>query len=215
MAVSRQKKKEVLAELVELFKDAKSVSFGQYAGMSVKEISTMRNEMRESGVKFKVAKRTLFKLAAKEIGIELPNEIIEGTVGAAFSFDDVVSGPKLIKATSKKVEVVKLMGGIMEGKVLTITQTHELADLPSRDELLAKFVGMMQGPLRGFHGALNSGLGSFARTLTAYAEQLPAEDAPAPAPVAEAPKEEATEAPAEEATPAEEPATADSEEKSE
>lgn len=198
MAVSRQKKEEILAELTELFKDAKSVSFGQYAGMSVAEISDMRNKMRENGVKFKVAKRTLFKIAAKENGIELPDEIMEGTVGAAFSYDDAVSGPKLLKETSKEVEVVKLMGGIMEGKVMTITQMQELADLPSKEELLAKFVGMMQGPLRGFHGVLNSGLGSFARVLQGYADQLPAEEAPAPAPAAEveAPKEEA-EAPAE------------------
>lgn len=207
MAVSRKKKEEILAELVELFKDAKSVSFGQCAGMSVKEISIMRNEMREHGVKFKVAKRTLFKLAAKENGIELPDDIMEGPVGAAFSFEDMVSGPRLIKSTSKKVKVVKLMGGIMDGKVITISQTQELADLPTRDELLAKFVGMMQGPLRGFHGVLNSGLGSFARTLTAYAEQLPAVDAPAPA-VAEAPAEEPTkeEAPTEETAVEEAPA---------
>jgi len=206
MAVSRQKKEEILAELVELFKDAKSVTFGQYAGMSVSDISEMRNEMRAQGVKFKVAKRTLFKLAAKENGIELPDEIMEGTVGAAFSFEDVVSGPKLLKDTSKKVEVVKLMGGVMEGKVLTITQMQELADLPSKEELLAKFVGMMQGPLRGFHGVLNSGLGSFARVLQGYADQLPAEDAPAPAPAAEAPAAK-EEAPAEEAAaPAETPA---------
>jgi len=193
MAVSRQKKEEILAELTELFKDAKSVSFGQYAGMSVAEISDMRNKMRENGVKFKVAKRTLFKIAAKENGIELPDEIMEGTVGAAFSYDDAVSGPKLLKETSKEVKVVKLMGGIMEGKVMTITQMQELADLPSKDELLAKFVGMMQGPLRGFHGVLNSGLGSFARVLQGYADQLPAEDAPkeeAEAP-AEAPTEDA------------------------
>lgn len=198
MAVTRKKKEEVLAELNELFKDAKSISFGQYAGMSVKEVSNMRNEMRENGVKFKVAKRTLFKIAAKENGIELPDDIMEGTVGAAFSYNDAVSGPKLLKATSKKIEVVKLLGGIMDGKVLSVDQMRELADLPNRDELLAKFVGMMQGPLRGFHGLLNGGLGSFARALQAYAELQPAEAA-APAPVAEAAPEVETpeEAPAE------------------
>lgn len=211
MAVSRQKKEEILAELIELFKDAKSVSFGQYSGMSVADISTMRDEMREKGVKFKVAKRTLFKIAAKEYGIELPDDIMEGTVGAAFSYEDAVSGPKLLKATAKKVEVVKLMGGIMDGKVISIAQMTELADLPGREELLAKFVGMMQGPLRGFHGMLNGGLGSFARALQAYSEQMPAEAAPAPAaetPAAEAAAETAQqeEAPAEDAPASEESA---------
>ncbi len=177
MAVSRKKKEEILAELVELFKDAKSVTFGQYAGMSVSEISDMRNEMRSQGVKFKVAKRSLFKLAAKENGIELPDEIMEGTVGAAFSFEDVVSGPKLLKASSKKVPVVKLMGGVMEGKILSIIEMKELAELPSKEELLAKFMSMMQGPLRGFQGMLNGGLSSFARALEAYAEQMPDNEA--------------------------------------
>lgn len=202
MAVSRQKKEEILQELVTKFKEAKSVSFGQYAGMSVKEVSELRSAMREAGAEFKVAKRTLFKLAAKEAGIELPDDIMEGTVGAAFSYEDAVSGPKVFKDTSKKIEVVKLMGGVMDGKVLTITQMQELADLPSKEELLAKFVGMMQGPLRGFHGALNGGLGSFARILQAYAENMP-EEAAAEAP-AEAKAEEAAPAPEAEAAPAEE-----------
>jgi large subunit ribosomal protein L10 len=202
MAITRQKKEEILAELVKKFQEAKSVSFGQYAGMSVTEISDMRQEMREAGVEFKVAKKTLMRLAAKEMGLELPDEIVEGTVGVAFSFEDAVSGPKLIKKTSKDVEVVKLLGGIMEGKVLTITEMGELADLPSREELLAKFVGMMRSPLQSFYGAVSSPMSAFARTLSEYSKQLPAEEAK----VEETPsKEKAAEAEeAKEETPAEE-----------
>ncbi len=212
MAITRQKKEEILADLIQKFKDSKSVAFGQYAGMNVDEISEMRKTMREAGVDFKVAKKTLIKLAAKEAGLELPEEILEGTVGAAFSYDDVVSGPKLLKATAKKIEVVKLLGGVMEGRVLSITEMQELADLPSKEELLAKFVGMLQGPLRAFHGAISGPTASFARALDAYAQQLPEEGAAAPAetpaaePAAEAESNDA--APAEETEPAEEAAPA-------
>lgn len=217
MAITRQKKEEILAELIKKFQEAKSISFGQYAGMSVDEVSAMRNEMREAGVEFKVAKKTLFRLAAKEAGVELPDEIIEGTVGAAFSFEDAVSGPKLFKKTSKKVEVVKLLGGVMEGKVLSIQEMGELADLPSREELLAKFVGMMRAPLQNFYGAISGPTSSLARTLSEYAKQLPEEGAAEPEKAAEpakeeAPKEEAPaaeETPAEDATPEEAPAEAE------
>ncbi len=191
MAITRKKKEEILAELVKKFQEAKSVSFGQYAGMSVEEVSAMRNEMRESGVEFKVAKKTLLRLAAKEVGVELPDEVVEGTVGAAFSFEDAVSGPRLLKKTSKKIEVVKLLGGIMEGKVLSIQETAELADLPSREELLAKFASMMRAPLQSFYGAISAPTSSLARALSEYAKQMPAEATAAPEKAAEPVKEEA------------------------
>jgi large subunit ribosomal protein L10 len=219
MAVSRQKKEEILAELVKLFAEAKSVSFGQYAGLSVEKMQVMRREMRAENVQFKVAKKTLLKLAAKENGMELPDEIMEGTVGAAFSFDDVVAGPKLLKKTAKaEKDIVKLLGGVMDGKVMTITQMNELADLPSKETLLAQFMGMMQAPLRSFHGALSAPLSSMARALTAYSElsENAAPEAPAEEVKEEAPTEVAKEetpvaevetpaesAPAEEASPAE------------
>ncbi len=208
MAITRQKKEELLKELVQLFAEAQSVAFGQYSGMTVAQLQEMRKEMRKVGVEFKVAKKTLIKLAAKENGLELPDEILEGTIGAAFSKEDIVSGPKLLKKTAKKIEVVKLLGGVMEGKVLSITEMGALADLPSREQLLAKFVGMLQGPLRAFHGMLSAPTASMARALDAYAKQLPVEAAATPEPVA-APVVEAAPTPAEETPVAEEAAPAE------
>lgn len=202
MAITKQQKEEILADLIDKFSNAKSVAFGQYDGMSVDELSTMRREMRESNVEFKVAKKTLLKLAAKEQGLELPDDIIEGTIGAVFSYDDAVSGPRIVRTTAKKVEVLKLMGGIMEGKILSIDEMNELSSLPSRDQLLAKFMMMIWSPLQSFHGAISSPLSSFARAMSAYADQMPDEGASAPEPAA-APAEKAEEATKEEEKPAE------------
>ena len=208
MAITRQKKEEILAELIKKFQDSKSVAFGQYAGMSVSDLAEMRGQMREVGVEFKVAKKTLMRLAAKEMGLELPDEIMEGTIGVAFSYDDVVSGPKALKTTSKTHEVVKLMGGIMDGKVLSFEEIQELASLASREELLAQFVGMISAPLQNFYGGLSSPMSSFARTLSEYGKQLPDEGAAEPEPAAEEPKAEAEAEPEPAAEPekAEEPA---------
>ncbi len=174
MATTRQQKEVTLQELKDKFGRAKSVAFGQYAGMTMEQLSKMRKQMRENNVEFKVAKRTLFKLAAKEQGLELTDDMMMGTVGAAFSYEDGIAGPRIIKKMGKEVEVLKLMGGIMEGQVLSTAQMKEIADLPSKEELLAKFVGLMRAPLQNFYGLMQSPLASFARGVQAYAEKKPA-----------------------------------------
>lgn len=174
MATTRQQKEATLQELKDMFGRAKSVAFGQYAGMTMEQLSKMRKEMRTANVEFKVAKKTLFKLAAKEHGFEIADELIPGTIGAAFSYEDGIAGPRIIKKMGKEVEVLKLMGGIMEGQVLSIAQMKEIADLPSKQELLAKVVGLMRAPLQNFYSAIQSPLSSFARGLQAYAEKKPA-----------------------------------------
>jgi large subunit ribosomal protein L10 len=171
MAVTRQQKEEILAELKDKFKRAQSVTFGQYAGMSVKDVSAMRREMRKADVEFKVAKKTLMKLAAKDQGIDLPDEIMEGTVAAVFSYGDPVSGPKILSTTAKKVEALKMLGGMMEGKVMTLQDMKTLAGLPSKLELIAKFMSMLNAPLQNFHGAISAPTTSFARALKAYADK--------------------------------------------
>ena len=171
MAVTRQQKEESLVELKEKFAKAKSVAFGQYAGISVEQISAMRKEMRAANVEFKVAKKTLMKIAAKENGVEVSDDLMPGTIAAIFSYGDQVSGPKIVTKFAKKIEVLKLVGGVMDGKTLSMKDVKALADLPSKEELLAKFMSMLVSPLRNFHGAISSPLASFARTTQAYADK--------------------------------------------
>lgn len=171
MAVTRQQKEESLQELKDKFSKAKSVAFGQYAGMSVAQVTAMRNEMRGVNVEFKVAKKTLIKLAAKQHGIELTDDLMPGTVGAVFSYEDAVSGPKILAKFAKKIEALKLLGGAMEGKAMSLKDMKTLADLPSRVELLAKFMSMLVSPVQKFHGTISSPVSSFARALKAYADK--------------------------------------------
>lgn len=170
MATTRQQKEATLQELKDKFGRAKSVAFGQYAGISVAQLSQLRKKMREAQVEFKVAKKTLFKLAAKDRGYDIPDEAMEGTIAAAFSYDDAVAGPRIMKQMSKEMEALKLMGGVMEGHVLSIMAMKEIAELPSKEELLAKLVSLMHAPLQNLYGLLQSPLSSFVRSLEAYAK---------------------------------------------
>jgi len=200
MAVSREKKKEILDDLTEKFKNAKSVVFSEYRGLTVNDISDLRGKLRESEVEYKVAKKTLIKLAAKEAGInEIPNEAMEGPVAAAFSFGDEVAGAREIYKMGKDHKGLKLKGFILDGEIFGQEKAEQLAQLPSKEELLAKLVGSLRAPISGFHGVLHGTLRGFVGTLQAIVDQggtaeeeAPEEETPAEeAPAEEAPAEEA------------------------
>lgn len=173
MAITKAKKGEILQELVDSMKKAKSVVFADYQGMTVKEVKEMRSKMREKGVSFQVAKKTLLKLAAKEAGYEneISVEALAGPVGAAFSMEDEIAAAKLIYEIGKKNQNLKLRGALFEGRVLSVAETKQLATIPGREELIAKFIYVIKSPIQGFHGVLNNTVAGFVRVLNAIKEK--------------------------------------------
>lgn len=172
MALTKDQKSEILKELVDQIKAAKSTVFADFQGVSVKDMGDLRAKMRESGVQYKVAKKTLIRLAAKEAGFaEIPSEVLEGPVGAAFSMEDEIAAARILHTFAKKNQNLKLRGALFDGKVLSVKETKELATLPSKEELLAKLVYLFKYPIQGFHGALNNTIGGFVRVLNAIQEQ--------------------------------------------
>lgn len=176
MPVTKDKKAEILAALIEEFKSAKSVAVAKTQGMPVGETQDFRRKLRENDVSFKIAKKTLICLAAKEAGYDVETSMFEGSIGLAFSPDEVM-GAKLVKEQDPKKKKMELIALFLEGQLLDSEGANELADIPGKEQLLAKFVGMLQSPLNSFAGMLNSPLSSFARAVSAYAEQKPAEAA--------------------------------------
>lgn len=167
MAVSRKKKEASLEDLKANFKSAKSVFFSTYRGLSVNDISLMRADLRTSGSRMMVAKKSLIKLAAKEVdGVELPDESMPGPVACIFSMEDEVAAAKVVAKWAKtKKEIVALVGGVFEGKAITKAQAVSIASIPSREELLAKLLGSMQAPISGFVRSLKSPLAGFTQVL--------------------------------------------------
>jgi large subunit ribosomal protein L10 len=172
MAISKQKKEEVLAELVEKFQNAKSVVFAEYRGLSVKQVGDVRNQLREQGIDYKVAKKTLLSLAAEKAGYKaIPVEYMEGPISAVFSYQDEVSGPKIIQKLGKEYEGLSLKGGVMDGESFGPERAVQLASIPSKDELIAKMLGSLKAPVQGFHGVLYGTMRQFVGTLQAIADK--------------------------------------------
>ncbi|MDA1060744.1 MAG: 50S ribosomal protein L10, partial [bacterium] len=141
MPLTKEKKQEIVSNLTQNMKDAKSVVFADFRGLSFENMTKLRNEMRENGVRYKVAKKTLLRIAAKEAGYDdIPDEVLEGPVGAAFSMEDEISAAKLIYKFAKKNKNLQLRGALFEGRVMLTAETIELAMLPGKDELIAKFL---------------------------------------------------------------------------
>ncbi|MDP2643173.1 MAG: 50S ribosomal protein L10 [Candidatus Peregrinibacteria bacterium] len=158
MTLTKNEKKQALSDLKDQFSSAKSVVFADYQGLSVKDFKNLRTKLRESGITFSVAKKTLLRLAAKESGYdEIPDSIIEGPVGAAFSLQEEVAGAaKIIHDFAKKNKALKLRGSLFEGKILSVVETKQLAVLPSKQELLTQLVYLFNAPISGFARVLQA-----------------------------------------------------------
>ncbi len=154
MSANRAEKERVVAELQEKFSEAASTILTDYRGLSVAESTELRKRLREAGVEYKVVKNTLGRLAAKDAGHDGLNDYLVGPTAIAFAFDDPVAPAKILAGFMKEFKKVQFKAGLLRGQLIDQDQFQELADLPSREELLAKVVGGMQAPIAGFNNVL-------------------------------------------------------------
>jgi large subunit ribosomal protein L10 len=170
----------------------------EYRGMTVAQISTLRRQLRTLDADFKVYKNTLVKLAISGTDVESLGEFLEGPTAITFVGGDISAVAKALRDFAKETPKLIVKGGVIGGKALSFKDLAALADLPSRDVLLAQFAGLLASPLRTMAGLLKAVPQNFAYGLSALLDSKGG----SPAPVDE--KVEAAETPAgvEEAAPA-------------
>ena len=146
-----QAKRETIDSLVELLKKSDAVFITEYRGLTVKKISVCRKNIRQAGGEMKVCKNTLMRIALSECGMIQAPDFDFGPNGYVLSYGDAAAVAKAIRDFSKEKgnEALVVKGAILDGKLLTKEQVFALADLPSREQLLAQVVGTIAGPLRG------------------------------------------------------------------
>jgi large subunit ribosomal protein L10 len=205
-------KEAAVAELAGEFRESNGAVLTEYRGLTVKQLQELRRSLGENA-RYAVAKNTLTKLAAKQADVELPEELLTGPTAIAFITGDVVEAAKGLRDFAKEHKTLVIKGGFLDGKVLQPDEIKKLADLESREVLLAKLAGGMKASIAGAAGLFNAPLAQTARLLAALQEKAEADPSvlAAAAPVAEAsaPVDEVNEAgaeAAEEEAPADEPA---------
>jgi large subunit ribosomal protein L10 len=213
--MARPDKTADVAELVESFQESAGAVLTEYRGLTVKQLQDLRRSLGENA-NYAVVKNTLTKIAATEAGVDGFDDLLVGPTAIAFINGDVVEAAKGLRDFAKAHPALVIKGGFLEGKALDAKEIARLADLESREVLLAKLAGGMLASLSQAVYLLNAPLAQAARlagALQAKAEQdpsilqggagtpAPAEDtATEAAPAADTAAEEATEAPAADAS---------------
>ena len=216
--MARADKATAVADIAEQFRASTATVITEYRGLSVANLAELRRSLAGSAT-YSVAKNTMIKRAASEAGVEGLDELFVGPTAIAFVSGEAVDAAKAIKTFAKEHKALVIKGGYMDGHPLTVAEVERIADLESREVLLAKLAGAMKANLSKAAALFNAPASQVARLAAALQEKKASEQpaAPAEAPAsaepaapAEAPAAEAetteTEAPAAEAETTETPA---------
>jgi len=166
MPISKAKKEEIVKELGEKLGRQKAVVFADFTGLKVKDLGTLKTSLRKQNAEFKVAKKTLMKVAFKEKGIDTDPKNLAGEIALVMGYGDEVAPAKLVYEFSKTNQNIKILGGLLENKMLSIEQVMSLAKLPSKLELYAKLVGTLSSPSRNFVGVLQGNIRGLVTVLS-------------------------------------------------
>lgn len=166
----RADKASAVAELTEDFRNSSATVLTEYRGLTVKQLTELRRSLGKE-TKYAVSKNTLAKRAATDAGIDGLDELFTGPTALAFITGDPVEAAKGLRAFARAHPVLKIKGGVFEGRAITADDVNKIADLESREVLLAKLAGAMKGNLSKAAGLFQAPLSQMARLAAALQEK--------------------------------------------
>lgn len=172
--MARPDKTAAVAEIAESFRESNGVVLTEYRGLSVKQLQELRRSLGQAA-SYAVAKNTLTRIAAKDAGVELADELLTGPTAIAFINGDVVEAAKGLRDFAKANTQLVIKGGFLDGKSLSADEINKLADLESREVLLAKLAGGMKANLSKAAALFQAPLSKTARTVAALQDKAQAD----------------------------------------
>ena len=184
--MNRDQKAALIDEVADQIQEAEAVFAVDYRGISVPQAADLRTRLRDADASFRIVKNTLTERAAEQAGAEGLKELLQGPTAMTFVRGDAAAAAKALRDFRRSTQLLEFKGGWMNGAALSPGEIDSIAQLPSRDVLYGRLVGMVASPLTGLAGAMGGLIGGIARQLQAIADQgLVGGDAPATAPAAE------------------------------
>jgi len=173
MPKTRAQKEVQLTKLVGKLQSSKAVVLTEFTGLTMEDLDALRAKARKEGVTFQIAKNTLLDKAAKEAGIEgLVTQKAGKQIAVATDGEDEVAISKLIYQFAKDHSAkIKIFAGVLEKKLVPVELINQLAELPSREELLTKLVWTLNSPVNGFVRVLNGPLQGFYNVVKALSSK--------------------------------------------
>lgn len=174
MAISRERKEELLATYKQQIEESNGLILANYSALTVPSLEAARGQALEQDGQIFVIKNTLFRLALQEQGFEPPEDLFSGPLIAAFCHQDVPPLAKMLIDFAKEVDVgaLEISGGFMDERFLSVDEVKAIAELPSRDELLAQVLRGIQAPATQVAGVVAGGVRQVLNVVKAYVDKL-------------------------------------------
>jgi large subunit ribosomal protein L10 len=169
--VNRDNKAQLVSELAQKLASAKAAFLADYRGLNVEQLNKLRGELRGAGAEYQVVKNTLLRLASKGTGSECLDPYLAGPTAIAIASADPVAPAKVLAEFAKANAKFELKGGALDGKALSVADIQALAELPSREVLLAKLLGSLNAPASNFVGVLAAIPRSLVQVLAAIQDK--------------------------------------------
>ena len=164
-------KSEKIDEIKSKVEKAQVAILTEYKGYSVDEITRLRRTLQKGGGDYMVTKNTLAKLAIKGTEYEILADMLKGPVAIAFGYEDQVSPAKAVSNFIKESIKCVILGGALDGKLLSAKEAEDLAKLPSKEELYAKILGSINSPASGIANSINAVMAQLTRAMAAVRDQ--------------------------------------------
>ena len=168
--MDRSEKEQLVSSLRQDLAESSLVIVAQQTGLTVEQVSDLRRQMREAGAQFKVAKNTLARLAVAGTENEPMTSFLSGPTALAYSKDPVAAAKVTVKFANSN-DKFKLVGGLLDGRILNDKDIETLSKLPSLDALRAKIIGIISTPATRIAGVLQAPAGQLARVFSAYGKK--------------------------------------------
>lgn len=171
MAISREKKVEIVAVYTDNMSKSQAVILTDFRGLSVAGLTELRRRLREVKAGFQVVKNTLFKLALQEVDFALADEYLEGPIGVGYCFDEVPPVAKALLDFVSDSGILKVRGALLGAQFLDVDGVKSIAALPAREILLAELLGSVQGPMSSLASTIMAPARELVQVLHARSEQ--------------------------------------------
>jgi len=171
LAISKERKEEVLSQYTDWMKRSQAVILVEYTGVRMKDLDNIRAKIRESGGEFHIVKNTLARRAFTDLGMQFPSDYLVKSTAVSFAFADPASTAKALTDATKGNGFVKVKGGFMSGQTLSASQVKALADMPPLPVVRAQLLGMLQAPAGKLARTIAEPARGLAAVLKAFSEK--------------------------------------------
>ena len=165
--------KMVVKELTDVVRDSSSMVIVSLTGLTMEENESLRDSLAEGGVQLRMVRNSLAKLALKDCGVDMPDDVFQGNVAIALGdVEHAIHAAKTVqKSDVRKAGKVDFRGGVLEGEVLDASRAKLLADMPDRDTLRAKILGCLSGPAQNLVAIIGAPGSALARVIQAHVDE--------------------------------------------